>query len=101
MTGGNEFTLLSGERAVIYDEIHGQCRLGNFLERNGNRILRCADGITDMDICNTGNSYDGTDLCLCDIHLVQTVKLVKLADADAFLLVRLVVVYNNRLLIDF
>ena len=100
MTGGNEFTLLSGERTVIYDEIHGQCRLGNLLERNGNRILRCADGITDMDICNTGNGYDGTDLCLCDVHLVQTVKFVKLADADTFLLVRLVVVDNNRLLID-
>ena len=54
-----------------------------------------------MDICNTGNGYDGTDLCLCDVNLVQTVKLIKLADADTFLLVRLVMVDNNCILIDF
>ena len=40
MAGGDEFTFLTGKRAVVDDEIHGNGRLRNLLERNCLRFLR-------------------------------------------------------------
>ena len=70
MTGSNIFSFLACKRAVVYQEIHGNRRLGNFLERNGLRIFTAAQGIADMDVCNTGNSYNGTDRSLFDFNLI-------------------------------
>ena len=53
MTGCNEFTFLSCKRAVVYDKLHGDCWLRNLLERNGFRILRRAESISDGNICDT------------------------------------------------
>ena len=39
VTGGDKFAFLTCERAVVYDKVHGDRRLGNLLERNGYRIL--------------------------------------------------------------
>ena len=61
MTGSDVFTFLSGERAVIYHEVHGDRRLGDLLERNRLRLFRRTQGITDMDIRDTGDRYDLTD----------------------------------------
>ena len=61
MTGGNEFTFLTCQRAVIDDEIHGNRRLGDLLERNRLRAVHRTDRISDMQICDTGNRYDRTD----------------------------------------
>ena len=70
MAGSDEFTFLSGERAVVYHEVHGKRRLRNLLERYCNRIFRCTDRISDVDICDTGDCYDRSDLCFCDIYFI-------------------------------
>ena len=92
MTGGNVFTFLTGQRTVIYDEVHGNSRLGNLLERNSFRIIPCAESITDMDICDTGNSNDSTDSGLFYFNFVQTVKLVELADLNFLTFVQIMMV---------
>ena len=92
MTGGNVFTFLTGQRTVIYDEVHGNSRLGNLLERNSFRIISCAESITDMDICDTGNSNDSTDSGLFYFNFVQTVKLVELADLNFLTFVQIMMV---------
>ena len=60
----------TGERAVIDIKLHGDGRLRNLLERYGNRIFRCTDRISDVDICDTGDCYDRSDLCFCDIYFI-------------------------------
>ena len=101
MTGSDEFTFLTGQRAVVYHEIHGDGRLGNLLERN--RLPgspASTDRIADMDIRDTGNRYDGTDGSGLYIHLIQAVKLIELADFYFLFFVRIVVVYDNHILVD-
>ena len=100
VTGGDIFTLFTGQRAVIYQEVHGNGRLGNLLERNGYRVFRRAQGIADMDVRNTGDSYDGTDSGFIHIYLIQTVKLIELADFYLLELVRIVVVHHDHILVD-
>ena len=70
MTGSNVFSFLTCQRAVIYDEIHGDGRLGNLLERDRYRIFRITDRITDMDISDTGDRYDGSDLCFFYFYFI-------------------------------
>ena len=64
-------------------------------------MLRGAEGITDMKIGNTGDGYDGTNGSLVYFYFVQTVKLIELADLDTALLVRLVMVYEDTVLVYF
>ena len=52
MAGSNVFSFLTGQRAVIYDEVHGDGRLGN-LRTGSLRIFRITDRITNMDISDT------------------------------------------------
>ena len=60
MTGSDIFSFLSGKRTVVYHKVHGNCGLGDFLERNSLRIVAAAEGVSDMDVRNTGNRHDGT-----------------------------------------
>ena len=99
MTGGDVFTFLSGERAVIYHEVHGKSWFGNLLERNCFRVVTAAEGITDMDIFDTGDCYDRSDRCFFYFDLVQTIKLIKLADLNFFTFVKVVVVQKCQLLV--
>ena len=92
MTGCDVFTFLACQRTVIYDEVHGNGRLGNLLERNSFRIIPCAESITDMDICDTGNSNDSADSGLFYFNFVQTVKLVELADLNFLTFVQIMMV---------
>ena len=66
--GRSQFTFLTCQRAVVYHEVHGNGRLGNLLERNGFRIFRGAEGITDVEIRNTGYSHDDTDGCFLNLY---------------------------------
>ena len=50
MAGRHEFSFLSGKRAVVYLELHGDGRLGNLLERDWIRSIGGADRIPDGDI---------------------------------------------------
>ena len=100
MTGGDEFTFLTGKRAVIDDEIHRDRRLGDLLEWNRLRSVNRTDRISDMQIRDTGNRYDGTDGSGLYIHLIQAVKLIELADFYFIFFGRIVVVYDNHILVD-
>ena len=100
MTGSNVFTFLSGKRAVVNDEVHRDGRLGDLLEWNWFRSIRRAYRITDMDICNTGDRYDGSDSCLIYFNFIQAIKFIKLTDLDFFVLLRIVSIDNDNILID-
>ena len=76
MAGSDKFTFLSCQRAVIHHEIHGDGRLGDLLERNGFRIIRGAERITDMNIRDTGDRNDGADSRFRHFHLVQSLVLI-------------------------
>ena len=92
MTGCDVFTFLACQWTVIYDEVHGNSRLGNLLERNCFRVLSAAKSITDVDICDTGNSNDGTNSSFLYFNFIQTVKLIKLADLNFLTFVQIMMV---------
>ena len=74
VAGGNVFTFFTCQRAVVYDEVHGNGRLGDFLERDGNRVVQiAAESISDVDIRDTGNSNDRTDACLSNLYTLYAV----------------------------
>ena len=54
-----------------------------------------------MDVCDTGNSNDGTNSSFLYFNLIQTVKLIQFADLYFFLFVRIVMVDNDCFLVDF
>ena len=53
VAGGHVFSFLSGQGTVIYHEIHGDCRLGDLLEGDRICMFRIADGVSDMQVCDT------------------------------------------------
>ena len=79
--------------------MHGNGRLGNLLERNGNRIVAGADGITNLDIRNTGYCNDGTDGSFVYFYFVQTFKFIKLVDLYFLGEGWIVMVYNGNFLV--
>ena len=91
---------LSGERTVVYDEMHGNRRLGDLLERNRFHMIRRAECVTDVQISDTGDRYDGADRCFVYFYFIQTVKLIQFADLYFFLFVRIVMVDKNAVLVD-
>ena len=54
-----------------------------------------------MDICDTGNRYDRTDLCFLYFYFIQTFKLIELTDLNFAELVRLMMVDDDAVLIYF
>ncbi len=101
MAGGDKFSFLTGQRAVVYNKVHGNGRFGNLLKINGAGIFRCADGISDVDVRNTGNSHNRADFCFRNVCFVQSVKFIQFADPHFLQLVRFVVIHNHSVLIDF
>ena len=63
-------------------------------------MIRRTQGITDVEIGNTGDGHDGANGSFTDLNFVQTVKLVELADLYTALLVRLMMVDKDAVLID-
>ena len=51
-------SLTSRKRAVVNDKVHGDRRLGYFLERNRVFLTYFADRIADLEVTDTGDSYD-------------------------------------------
>ena len=100
VAGSDKFTVSSGERTVVYDEMHGNRRLGDLLERNCFHMIRRAERITDVQISDTGDRYDGADRCFIYFYFIQTVKLIQFADLYFFLFVRIVMVDKNAVLVD-
>ncbi len=70
MAAGDELAFLSGKRRVVYHELHGNGGLADFLERNGLYVVGRAEGISDVDIGNTGNGNDGTDAGFLNFYLI-------------------------------
>ena len=99
MTGSNELTFLTGERRIVNDEVHRDRRLGNLLEWNRS-CLAGDDGISYMEILDTGDRNDLTAVCLIDIDSCETVEGVELRDTYTGTLVRIVVVDDIGLLIQ-
>ena len=99
MTAGNEFTFLTGQRRIVYHELHGNGRLTDLLERNGNHIFGRAEGVTDVDLTDAGDRNDGTDASFFDFYFIQTVELVQLADLGLDDLVGIVVVTDDHILV--
>lgn len=52
-----------------------------------------------MDVCNTGDCNDRSDGCFLYLNLLETVKLIKLCDADSLGLGIIVMVDDNNILI--
>ena len=101
MTAGHIFSFSTGKRAVIYHEVHGDCRLRNLLEWNSNRIaISSTDRITDMQISDTRNGNDRTNLCLFHIDLLQSLELIELRDTYILSLVRIMMVDNDCILVQ-
>ena len=99
VTGSDVFTFLSCKRAVVYKEVHGDCRLGNLLERNGLRVVSCTECITDVDICDTGDCNNSSDGSALNFNFVQSVKFVEFADLYALVFVRVMMVQKHQLLV--
>ena len=99
VTGSDVFTFLSCKRAVIYEEVHGECRLGDLLEWDCFRIVSCTESITDVDVRNTGDCNDSTDGSTFNLNLVQTIKLIQLADLYTLTLVRVMMVQKHQVLV--
>ena len=99
VTAGDIFSFLTGERGVVYHELHGNGRLTDLLERDRSDIVGGAERVADVDIGDTGDGNDGADASLLYLDLVQTVKLIELADLYLDLLVGLVVVTDYDILI--
>ena len=100
MAAGNIFSFFAGQRRIVYNKLHGDCRLRNFLEGNRAGIVRRTERVSDMNIRNTGNSHDGADVRFFHFCFVQAVKFIQLADFNLFLLVRFMVIDNYYFLID-
>ena len=76
MTAGYIFALLAGQGRVVYHKMHGNGRLGNLLEWNRCNGFRVTQGVTDMNIGNTGDCYDRAHAGFPDFHFIKTVKFV-------------------------
>lgn len=57
-----------------------------------------AASITDMDVCDTGNSNDGTNSSFLYFNLIQTVKLIELADFNFLTFVQIMMVMSQLLI---
>ena len=99
MTAGNEFTFLACQGRVVDHELHGDGRLTDLLERNGNHIFGRAEGVTDVKLADTRDGNDGTDACFLDFYFIQTVELIQLADLGLNDLVGVVVVTDDHILV--
>ena len=60
MTGGDKLALLAGKWTVVDTEVHGDGRILDLLERNRVRGTEIADGVSDMQVLNSGKRDDGT-----------------------------------------
>ena len=99
MAGGDVFSFLTCQRAVIYTEVHGDRRILDLLERDRVRFIHGADRVTDVKIFNAGQSDDGSDGSSLDRNLLQAVELIQLGDADLLLLGAVMVVDQQRVLV--
>ena len=99
MAGCNEFAFLSCKWTVVYDELHRDRWLGNLLERNSFRVFRRAECISNGNICDSGYSDNRSDRSFFYFHTVQPVKFIELTNLYTLLFVRIMMVYNNHILV--
>ena len=99
MTGSNIFSFLTCQRRIIYHKVHCNRRLRNLLERNRIRVFQITQRIPDMNIRNSGNCNDGPNISFCNFHLIQTIKLIQLADLHFFLFIRFMMIHQHHFLI--
>ena len=56
--------------SLLDNEVHGNGRFGNFLEWNGIDIIRRTDGVSNVNISDTGNSNNRTNACFGDFFFL-------------------------------
>ena len=59
MTGGDKLAFLPGKWTVVDTEVHGNGRILDLLERNRVRCAEIADGISNMQVLDSGKRDDG------------------------------------------
>ena len=101
VAAGDILAVFAGERGVVDAEGHRDRGLRNLLERNSRRRIGRADRITDMEIGDTGYSYDRSDMGFIHLNAPESLKFVELTDLDLSHLVGVVVVYDDAFLIHF
>ncbi|CDD60963.1 uncharacterized protein BN684_00859 [Clostridium sp. CAG:505] len=100
VTGCYEFSFCSRKRTVIYGECHGNCRFGNFYERQCFRFQRRADGIADHDIFDTAECNNAAHTCFFHFYTLQAVKFIQLCDTNLFLCFCIVHIQYHHFVID-
>ena len=100
VAGSDIFSFLPGQRAVIDNEVHGDRRLGDLLERDGFRSVQRADRIANVKVRDARKGNDGSDGRGRHIYLIQSVEFIELADLHALLHRRVMMVDHDDFLID-
>ena len=100
VAGGDVFAFLSGKRAVVDTEVHGDRGLRNLLEGDRVRRVHRADRITDFQVVDSAQGDDRTHGRLADVLLLQSVKLVEFGDADFLPFGGIMMVDQQRVLVD-
>ena len=76
VTRGNEFTLLSRERRIVYGKGHFHCGLANLDKLEGLYLCGGADGVTDRDILASREADDVANLCLGNGNTLESIELI-------------------------
>ena len=97
MTAGDILAFLTCERTVIYDEVHSDGWLGDFLEWDWFYFVRRTKGVTDVNVGDTGDRYDRTDAGFCYFYTIETIKFIEFADFNLFTFIRFMFIYNYNI----
>ena len=99
MTTRDELTFLPRKRGIIYNEIHGDRRFRNLLELDRFRCFRRAERVSDLKIRNAGDGNNRADSRFFYLHLIQTLKFIKLADFGLYHAIRFMMIDNHHFII--
>ena len=99
VTARDELAFLPRKGRIIHNEIHGDRRLGNLLELNGLRCFRRAERVSDLKIRNAGDGNNRADSRFFDLHFIQTLEFIKLADFGLYHAIRLMMIDNHHFII--
>ena len=98
MPAGDIFAVFSRERRIIYAEGHGNRGLGNLLEWNCFRFLGRTERVSDVQVIDTGDCNDRSDLSFLHLHASKALKFIELTHLDLPAHIRIVMVDDDTLL---
>ena len=101
LSGSNVFAFLTCKGAVIYREVHCQCRFGNFYKRQCFRFFGRTDGIANGNVFDTAQGNDITNGCFFYFYSLQTFELVQFCDSYLFLCFCIMHIQNDNFVVYF